>query len=185
MKSAAYILQFVSHNNLDVNDGDLSNLTDGQEIYSLENSSRRYKGKSSGEAPLQYLIDKAWRSMSDTSPENRKITILPIVSFALYSGTSRNSGRRLYEIFLENIQFYLRNLDIPSDAVETKPVFYDFNAETLQKFDSPYSSTDSITSGIFKYIVCSDPEARKSVLVDYTGGLRDTSYLITLISQYL
>ncbi len=185
MKSAAYILQFVSHNNLDVNDGDLSNLTDGQEIYSLENSSRRYKGKSSGEAPLQYLIDKAWRSMSDTSPEDRKITILPIVSFALYSGTSGNSGRRLYEIFLENIQLYLRNLDIPSDAVETKPVFYDFNAETLQKFDSPYSSTDSITSGIFKYIVCSDPEARKSVLVDYTGGLRDTSYLITLISQYL
>lgn len=187
MKSAAYILQFVSHNNLDVNDGDLSNLTDGQEIYSLENSSRRYKGKSSGEAPLQYLIDKAWRSMSDTSPDDRKITILPIVSFALYSGTSGNGGRKLYEIFLENIQLYLRNLAIPSDAVETKPVFYDFKEEKgkTQKFDSPYSSTDAINKGILEHIVYCNPGAKKQVLVDYTGGLRDTSYLITLISQYL
>lgn len=187
MKSAAYILQFVSHNNLDVNDSDLSNLTDGQEIYSLENSSRRYKGKSSGEAPLQYLIDKAWRSMSDTSPEDRKITILPIVSFALYSGASRNGGRRLYEIFLENIQLYLRNLGIPSYAVETKPVFYDFKEEKgkVQEFDSPYSSTDAINKGILEHIVNCNPGAKKQVLIDYTGGLRDTSYLITLISQYL
>lgn len=187
MKSAAYILQFVSHNNLDVNDGDLSNLTDGQEIYSLESSNRRYKGKSSGEAPLQYLIDKAWRDMGDTSPEDRKITILPIVSFALYSGISQNSGRRLYEIFLENIPLYLKNLNIPSGAVETKPVFYDFKIEKgkAQKFDSPYSSTNAINKGIFEHIVSSDPGVKKHVLIDYTGGLRDTSYLITLISQYL
>ena len=52
-KKIAYILQFVSHNRLNLNDADLNVLTEGQSVYNVENSDRRYKGSSSGEAPLQ------------------------------------------------------------------------------------------------------------------------------------
>ena len=184
-KKIAYILQFVSHNRLNLNDADLNVLTEGQSVYNVENSDRRYKGSSSGEAPLQYLLDRAWRQFGDTPVENREIVILPIVSHALYTGVNPQNGMNLFQIYRENITSYLRKQKLPCSQVRTSPVFYDFNPDNNQNFVSFYDSSDSINKGIFDHIVNADPDAEKFVLVDYTGGLRDTSYLITLIAQYL
>ena len=184
-KRIAYILQFVSHNRLNLNDADLNLLIDGQSVYNVECSSRKYKGSSSGEAPLQYLLDRAWREFGDTSMENREIVILPIVSHALYTGVNPQNRQNLFQIYRENISNYLRAQKLPFDQVKIYPIFYDFNPVNKNIFISPYNSSDSINKGIFEHIVNSEPDAEKCVLVDYTGGLRDTSYLITLIAQYL
>ena len=170
---------------MNLNDADLNLLTEGQSVYNVENSDRRYKGSSSGEAPLQYLLDRAWRQFGDTPVENREIVILPIVSHALYTGVNPQNGMNLFQIYRENIASYLRAQKLPCAQVRTSPVFYDFNPDNNQSFVSFYDSSDSINKGIFDHIVNSDPDAEKFVLVDYTGGLRDTSYLITLIAQYL
>lgn len=93
-KTIAYILQFVSHNKLCENDGDLNSITDlAQNVYSVENSEQKFKGTSSSEAPLQYLMDKAWRELNQPQYSNteKEICILPIVSYELYNG-SNNKG---------------------------------------------------------------------------------------------
>ena len=45
-KKIAYILQFVSHNRLNLNDADLNLLTEGQSVYNVENSDRRLSSRS-------------------------------------------------------------------------------------------------------------------------------------------
>ena len=89
-KRIAYILQFVSHNRLNLNDADLNLLIDGQSVYNVECSSRKYKGSSSGEAPLQYLLDRAWREFGDTSMDFLKfffqICILLFILMFLFMG---------------------------------------------------------------------------------------------------
>ena len=132
-----------------------------------------------------YLLDRAWRQFGDTPVENREIVILPIVSHALYTGVNPQNGMNLFQIYRENIAKFLRAQKFPCAQVRTSPVFYDFNPDNNQNFVSFYDSSDSINKGIFDHIVNADPDAEKFVLVDYTGGLRDTSYLITLIAQYL
>lgn len=188
-KTIAYILQFVSHNKLCENDGDLNSITDlAQNVYSVENSEQKFKGTSSSEAPLQYLMDKAWRELNQPQYSNteKEICILPIVSYELYNG-SNNKGpkKKLYDIYIGNIENFRRNIGILENSVKTEPIFYDFNPVNNVKFKSSAESTKSINKGIFDHIVNRDTDSVKFVLVDYTGGLRDTSYLVTQIIQYL
>lgn len=148
-------------------------LPDGEKI----NSEGVIKGTYTNEAPVKYLIEKA---KNDTPEE--KIKVIFLVSKKVYdekvfnddfSVTERDSERK-YHGTKNLYDYYCNSLT----NVELDYIYYDFSDDVI------ISETKTIANNLY-YSITEKTKDEKSVYIDYTGGFRDTSYLMVSLIQYL
>ena len=178
MNRTAYIITFVGDKQQS-NDGCLAPDTAPENIYTVNrHESERYKGLSTGDAPMQYLMQKA-------SQEAERISVIAIVSKKVYQ--KNGDAGSLYEIFRDNLDNFARVLGITDKYDQTSlfPVFYDFDESTGKLITDTNVRTNSIINQIYRLIIGSCPDAEKSVYIDFTSGFRDVSYLMTSVIQFL
>ncbi len=178
MNRAAYIITFAGERQ-ECNDGLLSPDTPPQQIYTVSgHESERYKVLETGDAPMQYLMNKAGR-------ESERIFVIAIVSHRVYQ--KHGDAGSKYDIFRENLQSFAKALGLTDKYGENSlfPVRYDFAEGSGELIASPSVRTSGIINQIYRLIISSCPEAEKSVFIDFTSGLRDISFLMTSVIQFL
>lgn len=134
-------------------------------------------GTYTNEAPVKYLIEKA----KIDKPEE-KIKIIFIVSKKVNDEmifTHDYSNAQMAEngkyTGTKNMFDYYRNI---LENVELEYICYDFIE------DSIIENSKEIANNLYQNI-SGKIENEKSVYIDYTGGFRDTSYLMVSLIQYL
>ena len=178
MNRVAYIITFVGDKQKP-NDGCLAPDTDTENIYTVNgHESERYKGLSTGDAPMQYLMQKAGQ-------EAERISVIAIVSNKVCQ--KNTAGSSMYEIFRDNLDNFARVLGITDKYDQTSifPVFYDFDESTGDLITNTNVRTNNIINQIYRFVITASPDAEKSVFIDFTSGFRDASYLMTSVIQFL
>ena len=178
MNRVAYIITFVGDKQKP-NDGCLAPDTDTENIYTVNgHESERYKGLSTGDAPMQYLMQKAGQ-------EAERISVIAIVSNKVCQ--KNTAGSSMYEIFRDNLDNFARVLGITDKYDQTSifPVFYDFDESTGDLITNTNVRTNNIINQIYLFVITASPDAEKSVFIDFTSGFRDASYLMTSVIQFL
>ncbi len=178
MNRVAYIITFVGDKQKP-NDGCLAPDTDTENIYTVNgHESERYKGLSTGDAPMQYLMQKAGQ-------EAERISVIAIVSNKVCQ--KNTAGSSMYEIFRDNLDNFAGVLGITDKYDQTSifPVFYDFDESTGDLITNTNVRTNNIINQIYRFVITASPDAEKSVFIDFTSGFRDASYLMTSVIQFL
>lgn len=178
MNRVAYIITFVGDKQKP-NDGCLAPDTDTENIYTVNgHESERYKGLSTGDAPMQYLMQKAGQ-------EAERISVIAIVSNKVCQ--KNTAGSSMYEIFRDNLDNFAGALGITDKYDQTSifPVFYDFDESTGDLITNTNVRTNNIINQIYRFVITASPDAEKSVFIDFTSGFRDASYLMTSVIQFL
>ena len=120
MNRAAYIIAFVGEHQ-EHNDGRIAPDTPAEQICTVNgHESERYKVLETGDAPMQYLMDKAGR-------EAERIFVIAIVSNRVYQ--KNGAGGSKYDVFRGNLDNFAKALGITDKYHRGSlfPVFYDFN----------------------------------------------------------
>ncbi|WP_406546314.1 hypothetical protein, partial [Succinimonas sp.] len=123
MNRAAYIIAFVGERQ-EHNDGRIAPDTPAEQIYTVNgHESERYKVLETGDAPMQYLMDKAGR-------EAERIFVIAIASNRVYQ--KNGAGGSKYDVFRGNLDNFAKALGITDKYRRDSlfPVFYDFNEGT-------------------------------------------------------
>lgn len=147
-----------------------------EELYQYEKTGRYYKGTQTCDAPVKVLMECA---LADGKPVD---SVICIVSDYILHGSNRE-GVRQNGRALENLKKVVSEYaeEIGTACPDILQVRYDFDengklleGEEIQK---------SIYSGIIRYIGTAGAGA--SVYIDYTGGMRDVSFLMTSVIKYI
>ncbi len=178
MSAQAYIITFVGERQ-EPNDGCLAPDTDSKKIYTVNgHEDERFKVLETGDAPMQYLMKKA-------SQEADRITVIAIVSQRVYQKNGDTVSK--YDIFRDNLDNFADSLGITDkfSPASLCPVFYDFIESTGELIANASVRTNSMINQFYRIIISSAPEATKNAYIDFTSGLRDISYLMTSVIQFL
>lgn len=187
MGTRAYIITFVSDTQCE-NDGIITADTDKKQIYRVNgNEDECYRGIGTGDAPMQYLMKQA--------EEADRITVIAIVSRKVYRENAKNSSLTHYELFRRNLITFAERLEITEKYRKggLYPIFYDFRkseaGDTGTANDimikGSHEQTKGIINCIYEIIIAGEPESGKTAYIDFTSGLRDTSFLMTSVIQFL
>lgn len=135
------------------------------EEYAVEGSDDKVLGARTNDAPVKYLFQQS-KQNGNTVDE-----IVCIVSREVYEERSSYS-------YFENM------VKEEMDGVKIVPIEYDFqNAESGtagKKIDTQEGKAVSVYNGISKAL-----SGYGEVYIDYTGGFRDISFLMTVLIRYL
>lgn len=138
--------------------------------YQAENNDngKLYEGIQTDDAPVKYLFDCAY------SQGDKIDKILCIV-------TQRVKKEKSFEKFQQMIIGYInQEIRLRECYQESSPVFCQID------YDENVESTSERASNVYRQIsreLFSDEPS--NVYIDYTGGLRDISFLMTVITRYL
>ena len=138
--------------------------------YIVENDQegKMYHGIQTDDAPVKYLLDYA------ASQENQIGKVICIVTQAV-------KAQNYYEKFQQMVIDYIEETPALKEFYNgEEPVFsqidYNENVESTEK------RAFSIYSQLSRELLLEDSA---NVYIDYTGGLRDTSFLMTVVIRYL
>ena len=122
-----------------------------------------YKGIQTNDAPVQYLIDKAFVSGYDM----KKVICISTHEVE----TPNKEGICALERFTNLVKTYARS--VWETDVDVQNISYREGNEEGKKYYNFYKDLNEKTEGLH------------SVYVDYTGGLRDTSFLMVVAIRFL
>ena len=135
------------------------------------------KGTYTNEAPVKYLFEKAKSNNSD-----EKIKIIFIVSKKVDDEMVFNDDFSIVEknenseyTGTKNMIDYYRNI---IKDVEVEYICYDFIKDLV------IENSKEIANNLYRNI-SEKTKGERSIYIDYTGGFRDTSYLMVSLIQYL
>ena len=142
-----------------------------EDTYTSDKSQKTYLGTYTNDAPVRCLMDEAKADGTEVSK------IVCIVSKQVYDNNSEES---VYQIFKKMVKKECKNTY--DNEVEIKKVLYDFVLQDgeLEEINGQQNKALSIYQGILEELKDFD-----EVYIDYTGGMRDVSFLITVIIRYL
>lgn len=145
-----------------------------------------YIGEQTNDAPTQCLLEAAFR-------EGRPIKkILCIISRDVYeydknAENTKNIKMSTYEYYKNMVEQYFKEEKREYPEPEICPVYYDFAIGQNEELNN--CDTDKIVVRIYKQIISllgsQGNQHPVSVYIDYTGGFRDISFLMTTIIRYL
>lgn len=158
-----------------------------------------YKGKQTNDAPIECLLKMALAKSAGLEDlksgsklkfgQDKKLYILCITSYKVMTGEGKTAWvnfqdtiRKLQEKYIEKDEECKRN------PVEIIPIPYDYRGEgdNYTQFSEEEEDTNRMAQRIFGDISAKLTENGISdVYVDYTGGMRDISFLMTTIVRYL
>lgn len=136
-----------------------------------------YKGTQTADAPTRCLVDCAQK---DGNPINK---IFCIVSKKVYTEVVDGKEKTAYELFIEENVDVINSHRKDDEKVEVIPIFYDFIPDSTEKVDDFALYIYQQISSKFAEIINGDEKI--PVYIDYTGGPRDVSFLMTSIIRYL
>jgi len=122
-----------------------------------------YKGIQTNDAPVQYLIDEAFISGYDLK------RVLCITTHEVE--TPNKEGICALERFTDLVKTYVRS--VWETDIDVQNISYREGTEEGKKYYNFYKDLNEKTEGL------------NSAYVDYTGGLRDTSFLMVVAIRFL
>ncbi len=139
-----------------------------QVVYSASNG-KNYYGIQTVDAPIQYLVDTAQKDGATDFVflclTSHKVAFQTIDSFP---------GQTAYSRFKELVDLYTDH------HASVKLIRYDYlDVNTMM------TNPDEISNSIFQQITEAMPSPAANAYIEYTGGLRDISFLMTSILRYL
>lgn len=149
------------------------NLSAKETFYIFNKSMKEFKGEQTNDAPMRYLFEQA------KSNQGRIKRILCITSNKVLSEPKDESQFKRFIHLIEELCSEYSIEEVP----ECIAIPYDYNEKTKEKEDYGEELPKVIynkLSDCFK-----DVTEGEEVYIDYTGGLRDISFLMTAIISFL
>lgn len=143
-----------------------------EEKYTLENSERIFKGIQTNDVPIQYMFEQA------KNVHGYIKRVLCIKSYMVSSEPKGNSQFNRFKIFVNNLA---DNFDMPEPDYISIP--YDYDEASKRKTDFGNELPVIIYNRLAECFESVDEG--EEVYIDYTGGLRDISFLMTSIIRFL
>lgn len=138
------------------------------EVEDIREQGRTFEGTQTNDAPVKYLLHNA----ADNGDRIEKIVCIVTAKVK-----EQKSDEKFQKMVNDYIQTDQRLSDYYQDTkIEFSPVKYNEEIKDTEK-----RSLD-IYSQMSKVLL---HEEQSSIYIDYTGGLRDTSFLMTIIIRYL
>ena len=138
------------------------------EVEDIREQGRTFEGTQTNDAPVKYLLHNA----ADNGDRIEKIVCIVTAKVK-----EQKSDEKFQKMVNDYIQTDQRLSDYYQDTkIEFSPVKYNEDIKGTEK-----RSLD-IYSQMSKVLL---HEEQSSIYIDYTGGLRDTSFLMTVIIRYL
>lgn len=138
-----------------------------EEVYMYQG--KAYRGIQTNEAPTKCLLDLAKQDGSDIC------TIFCITSQLVYTQKVKDDKTQ-FELYRELVN------EQTEKQIDVKPIFYDFKDEEEEQIVDANQRAIYVYTQLAKEMQCL---SGVNVYVDYTGGFRDVSYLMTTIIRYL
>lgn len=150
--------------------------------YTVDGSSQCFKGIRTNDAPVKYLI---WKAIENGDLIQK---ILYIITEEVKDAKNHKEFEQMIESYIRNderIKEYYQDCEIKYEEIEypkygvknQKNTYADFESETSRRAGQIYAQ-------IVKKSAL-EMEMEKNVYIDYTGGFRDISFLMTVIIRYL
>lgn len=142
-----------------------------------------FTGEQTNDAPVKCLMSCAMKTSKEDN--GKKVAFHKILCIVTKETlTDCHDGKTTYQLFEEKLKAYCKEENINSDFEICK---IRYNKEDEEKNDTTTEARAMyIYSQISDVLNIKSPEKKKTyVYVDYTGGFRDISFLMTSIIRYL
>ena len=142
-----------------------------------------FKGEQTNDAPVKCLMSCAMNASKEDN--GKKVAFHKILCIVTKKTlTDCHDGKTTYQLFEERLKTYCKEENINSDFEICK---IKYNMEDEEKNDpTTEDRAIYIYNQIYRVLNIKSPEKKKTyVYVDYTGGFRDISFLMTSIIRYL
>lgn len=159
----------------------------------------KYEGAQTNDAPVECLLKMALAKSAGLEKlepnkkiklgQDKKLYILCITSYKVMTG----DGKKAWDYFQNNLRklqekYIEKDEECKQDSFEIIPIPYDYQVvgDNCRQFTEEDEDTNQMAQRIFGDI--SDKLTQNvisDVYVDYTGGMRDISFLMTTIVRYL
>ena len=142
----------------------LSERKNGAKEAEYEYQGKKYKGEQTNDAPFHCLFDVAEEGITK---------VLCLVSRKVYYEKSLEDNCTMFERYQEMVKE--KNKDI-----EVVPIPYNFSLDDIEKVMTSQEQAVNIYQEIAKQL-----DEEYDIYVDFTGGMRDATFLMTTIIRYL